>query len=160
MAYLTVTCPHCLTPQAPLASKACIAREENLEKATGFFLCPICEKPVGAWLCKVGRIVGANSPSELQNWTKTVEAGGWVAVNVWPEATETPIPEDVPENIGRNFVQAEEAARRELRETAGMAYRRSLELTLKDKAPDLKGTLEKRINRLADDGRLTKDMAD
>jgi hypothetical protein len=40
-----------------------------------------------------------------------------------------------------------------------MAYRRTLELALKDIAPQLKGTLEKRIDTLAKDSKLTPDMA-
>lgn len=67
---------------------------------------------------------------------------------------------DTPDNVARNFIQAEEAAKRNHREAAGMAYRRTLELTLKDKAPHLNGTLEKRINTLAADGKLTQDIAD
>lgn len=41
-----------------------------------------------------------------------------------------------------------------------MAYRRALELTMKDKGPALKGTLEKRIDALATEGKLTADIAE
>ena len=41
-----------------------------------------------------------------------------------------------------------------------MAYRRSLELALKDIDAELKGTLEKRIDKLAEKGRLTVDLAE
>lgn len=57
-------------------------------------------------------------------------------------------------------MQAEEAAARTHREAAGMAYRRVLELTMKDKAPELKGTLEKRIDKLAEQGKVTPDIKD
>ena len=41
-----------------------------------------------------------------------------------------------------------------------MTFRRVLELTMKDKGPELKGTLEKRINKLAEEGKLTPDIAE
>jgi hypothetical protein len=40
-----------------------------------------------------------------------------------------------------------------------MAFRRALELALKDKAPELKGTLQKRIDALAKETKLTPDLA-
>jgi hypothetical protein len=43
---------------------------------------------------------------------------------------------------------------------AGMAYRRVLELAVQDKGPELKGTLEKRINKLAAENVLTPAIAE
>ncbi len=40
-----------------------------------------------------------------------------------------------------------------------MAYRRALELTIKDRGPEFKGTLQKRIDALAAAGKLTPDLA-
>lgn len=160
MAILSSQCPHCLTPQAPLRSVAFTNRHNVKHKVIGFFLCPICEKPVGAWLDQFEAQSGCGTTAELVQWKKTVEAGGWVATEIWPAPLLPTAPLDVPERITRNFTQAEHAAVRDHREAAGMAYRRALELALKDKAPELKGTLEKRIDKLAADGRLTTDLAE
>lgn len=125
----------------------------------GFFLCPVCDKPVGGWLHRVQGVMGASSWAELHNWSQTIEKGGWTITNIWPKEQETNAPANVPPAIARNFIQAEEAAVRGHRESAGMTYRRVLELTLKDKDPDQKGTLEKRIDKLAEDNRLTPEIA-
>lgn len=158
MALLIITCPHCRTPRSPFASVAFRPREGD-HQIVGFFLCPVCDKPIGGWLNRMHAVHGAANCADLQNWPQTIEKGGWRLTNVWPTEQETEAPADVPPAIARNFIQAEEAAVRGHRESAGMTYRRVLELTLKDKAPEQKGTLEKRIDKLAADNRLTPEIA-
>jgi len=158
MAILSMECPHCRTPQSPLTSVGAFQIGER--RLFMFFVCPVCEKPISAKLFMARAVLGAHSGQELMSWSKTTTSAGWDLEDFWPTQTDSAAPPDAPPQIARNFVQAEEAAARTHREAAGMAYRRVLELTLKDKAPDLKGTLEKRIDKLADGGRLTPDIKD
>jgi len=158
MAVLSMTCPHCRSPRSPLMSVAGHALSEG--KATLFLMCPVCDKPVSAKMNRTKAVMGTSSIDEVVRWPRGLDQTGWEVVEYWPTRQDSAAPSDVPERIASNFIQAEEAASRSHREAAGMAYRRVLELTLKDKAATLKGTLEKRIDRLADEGRLTLDIKD
>ncbi|MEO1169113.1 MAG: DUF4145 domain-containing protein [Pseudomonadota bacterium] len=159
MALLVRQCPHCKTPRSPMASVAFI-EQPGSKKKVGFFVCQICSKPIGVWLKKEATVQGASAVHELHKWQQTIEDGGWSVTDFWPELQETRAPDDVPERVANNFIQAEEAAARGHREAAGMAYRRSLELALKDVAPELGGMLKTRIDKLSKDGRLTPDLKD
>lgn len=160
MAYLAANCPHCGTKQSPFTSVAFVQRHNKADCCNGFFVCPFCEKPISVWMMQQRPVEGCHRSHEIHSWTKTVQAGGWRVTDVWPAPADIEAPLDTPDNVARIFVEAEESAKRNHRESAGMAYRRALELTLKDKAPTLRGTLEKRIDALADGGKLTPDMAE
>lgn len=77
---------------------------------------------------------------------------------MWPEKRNTEAPSNVPLPIARNFIQAEHAATAGHRESAGMTYRRVLELTIKDRFPTGKGSLARRIHDYAAAGGLTDAM--
>jgi hypothetical protein len=159
MAILSIKCPHCDTPKSPLQAVIFVQRKQQASLATAAFICPICDKPVGAWISQTRHVSNAMIVAELHNWPKTLDDGGWEASEIWPHAEASTAPSDVPDLIARNFIQAEEAAKREHRETAGMGYRRTLELALKDKSPNTNGMLAARIKTLASAGTLTPDIA-
>jgi hypothetical protein len=140
-----------------------LQRVEPLDKysANAFFSCPSCRKPSAAQIN--ADLHGKQSVEITQlegSWPRSLRDGGYLLKEMYPQPISTAAPESVPDNVRRNFVQAEEARVRKHRETAGMAYRRTLELALKDIAPELKGTLEKRIDKLAEQSRLTPDLAE
>lgn len=153
MALLITKCPHCESDAVSMASVAVVA-QSNVH-TTGLFVCPICARPVGAWLANKGQGIEART---LNSYPGTFESAQWGVRELWPAVIAKSAPDDVPPAVSRNFIQAEEAASRAHLEAAGMAYRRTLELALKIIAPELKGTLEKRIDKLTDDGRLTGDV--
>jgi hypothetical protein len=160
MSILSIACPHCTTPKAPLASIAFAPDPKRPDdRCFGFFICPVCDKAVVAWFNREKTVHGT-AWNEMHKFHRTTAEAGWAIKDIWPEPKQQLAPETVPAMIARNFVQASDAASREHWEAAGMAFRRVLELTMKDKGPDLKGTLEKRINKLADQGKLTPDIAE
>jgi hypothetical protein len=165
MALWIGTCPHCNAEKMTFTTSTI----DVLSQAHGnaFFTCPSCSKPIALRFSRPvpGRTVGGggspkSAPGDLHGkWKGTIADAGYNTTNVWPVHSPTAAPDSVPTAVARNFVQAEEARKRQHREAAGMAYRRALELALKDIAPDLKGTLEKRINKLAEVSKLTPDLA-
>lgn len=162
MAFLQITCPHCQTPKSPLKAVAFESRSSE-KGANGLFVCPLCENPVCALVEKSGEKSGGarvRASHELTGWPHEIQQAGWTAIQVWPVPKDSSAPSDTPKNVARNFVQAEEAAAKSHNETAGMAYRRSLELALKDIAPALSGMLKKRIDALSKAGTLTPDIAE
>ncbi len=135
---------------------------QKLSEVSGnaFFSCSACRKPVCAFFSWNSRETVQADVTDLQsNWLRTFEEAGYSIQKVWPKALASEAPDDVPAHVVRNFLQAEDARKRKHNEAAGMAYRRALELTLKDVGPDLKGTLQKRIDKLAEIQRLTPDLA-
>ena len=152
------SCPHCRASHMTFP----VLRVEALNdwSANIFFSCPGCRGPSAARIAR-----NASSPTSLianleSSWPRSLGEAGYVVQQLFPAAAATLAPDSVPSAVERNFVQAEEARLRDHREAAGMAYRRSLELALKDIDPDLKGTLEKRIDKFAEGGRLTADLAE
>ena len=159
-------CPHCGATKMTFTTCTVDALGDYYGNA--FFSCPGCRWPVAVTFGKLpaGRVAGAAplapkvSARDLHgSWKQTIEAAGYVIVRISPPPVQSAAPDAVPQAIARNFIQAEEARKRMHREAAGMAYRRVLELALKDLAPEQKGTLEKRIEKLAEAGRLTPDLA-
>lgn len=159
MAIFSIECPHCFTPRSPLSSVAFTRDPRSENRCFGLFLCPVCDKAVAAWFKHFKKVHGA-AWSELHKWSRSTEEGGWQPIAIWPTPEKSTAPDDVPVQIARNFVQAKDAEARTHWEAAGMAYRRVLELTMKDKGPTLKGSLKDRIDKLADAGKLTPDIKD
>ena len=133
---------------------------ERINDVSGnaFWSCPACRYPIGA---RIKRSLDKQQTSidKLYTWPRTLREAGYLVDKTWPVSERLGAPAAVPASVARSFTQAEEARIRDHREAAGMAYRRSLELSLKDIAPSLKGTLERRIDKLALDHRLTPDLA-
>lgn len=68
---------------------------------------------------------------------------------------EAAVPAHLPEAAAKTFRAAEATFRNpDAAEVAAMAYRRSVEMALKDRRPDLAGDLRKRIDRLCEDGTI------
>lgn len=79
----------------------------------------------------------------------------------YPEPTAPEIPDNVPEHIGKKFLQAELLFNQNgMEDPAGNAYRSTLERAIKHLAPNSEGTLYKRIEDLYKNGLIVKSMAD
>ncbi|MFX4083667.1 DUF4145 domain-containing protein [Sphingobium yanoikuyae] len=157
MAIFVTKCPHCSADKMTFHIQAL---EQRLGEYDGnaFSSCPSCRNPICAWI-KRGTSARL-SINSLSGWMGNIEDAGWRISILWPPAQASVAPEDVPTSISRNFVQAEEARKRQHWESAGMTYRRCLELAMKDRAPDLSGSLARRIDKLAEAGGLTSDVAE
>lgn len=160
MAIWIGTCPHCSAAHMTFTTIAVDVLGDYHGNA--FSTCSGCQKPVAI---RFGRFaVGRGGPTpkipanQIQNLKNTFGSANYTIMNVWPRHEESAAPDSLPKAVARNFVQADEARKRNHREAAGMAYRRALELAVKDRGPELKGTLQKRIDGLAAAGKLTLDL--
>ncbi|MEQ9348135.1 MAG: DUF4145 domain-containing protein [Thalassospira sp.] len=138
---ILVDCPHCRTIQAGCRCLKVYDRHDERTKdgkktlhlvRTGFLLCPVCRKAIIA-------------ESEAGKFTFTPDGN-------------LEVPEHLPELVERYLRQGLENVHRNF-DAAGMMFRKSLEIALKVKHPELKDSLYKNIEKLAEDNDLTKDLA-
>ncbi|KRR25946.1 hypothetical protein CQ13_23265 [Bradyrhizobium retamae] len=79
----------------------------------------------------------------------------------WPEAPGPVIPENMPSDVERIYLQAERNFPTEgNEEAAGTMYRKALDVGLKKIDVTVTGTLAARIKKLATNGKLTADIAE
>lgn len=79
----------------------------------------------------------------------------------WPQPPGPIIPENMPPDVERIYLQAERNFPIEgNEEAAGTMYRKALDVGLKKIDPDTKGVLAARIKKLASAGKLTVDIAE
>jgi hypothetical protein len=95
----------------------------------------------------------AGHPGCLQDW-------GFSVLRFWPEQPQPNIPELLPPDIVRVYLQAERnfpIVGNE--EASGTMYRKALDVGLKKIDPSLKGMLGPKIKALSKAGKLTDDIA-
>ena len=86
---------------------------------------------------------------------------GWTIAKFWPEPPGPIIPELLPPDVERVYLQAERNFPiNGNEEAAGTMYRKALDVALKKIDPTLSGMLGPRIKKLADAGKLTPDIAE
>jgi hypothetical protein len=86
---------------------------------------------------------------------------GWFADQFWPEAPKPVVPEHLPPDVTRIYLQAERnfpVGGNE--EAAGIMYGKALDIGLKKIDATLTGMLGQKIKRLSEAGKLTSDIAE
>ncbi len=117
---------------------------------TAFLLCPSCSQGVMASIFSPLR----GSPVAFNGDIKSSQSGFIIQV-VYPKPKPTEVPEHLPPAVARAFKEGCEILTASP-SGACAQFRRALELGLKDLSPDIDAfMLEKRINRMADQGMLT-----
>jgi hypothetical protein len=169
MAVVTLKCPHCLgMSQLRVIGHFIETRKQppTDEVALGA-ICPGCGKPV-AILARRTAARGntaletnfSNAMTNLENSMGPIESSHLQYVDHWPKPPDPRIPAHLPPLVQKTFLQAENNYPLEgHEEAAGLMYRRSLELALGAKYPDLKGSLADVIKKLVSDGVLTSDLS-
>jgi hypothetical protein len=158
MLIFTHQCPHCATDHIGL--KIVNWKKTGEYRYVTNFLCPRCDLPSGA-------IFGPNStvtPFEhllRNNDGADVSDYGWGAIDFWPSSPQPEIPENLPPEIARVYLQAERNFPTEGNEDAsGTMYRKALDIGLKRIDPSLTGSLAVRIKKLASCGKVTAEIAE
>jgi hypothetical protein len=159
MALLTHKCPHCLTEHIGFRVVA-VERLNDEFHCVIHLRCPKCSLPsCGVVSAKPQR--AAASPSSVMQAPGDVLDMGWTIEDFWPEPPGPLIPELLPPDVERAYLQAERNFPTEGNEEAsGVMYRKALDIGLKKINPSLSGTLGPRIEKLAKDGKLTTDIAE
>ena len=168
MAHFVRNCPICDAARIALKVLAVSPREtafqnypdrnrkETIVRFIWSMQCPDCKSPVGAEFdvgCTedfkyIQKRIGENLPIEDIK-LNICKFRSWI-----PEPRKPQIPDDLPEDVGCAFFQAEDNFRRQNNDAAGTMYRKALELALNTVAPQSAqgGTLFVRIEALIKKG--------
>lgn len=114
------------------------------------------------WMPAIAEMVHPGGPQPIPDVQRIPPSyNGWELVEIWPEPPAPNLPDALPPQVAKAFMQAEDNFHREgMEEVAAGAYGRALDVGTKLIAPDFKGMLYARIRHLADTGRITPDLAD
>jgi hypothetical protein len=155
MAILTHKCPHCLTEH--IALKVVAITPLGDWDAIAHLSCPKCYLPSAARLL----VDQLNIAIRVGDWLREHGdlADGWRVFNFWPAIPGPSIPDHLPEAVGGALLQAERNYPVEgNEEAAGTMYRKALDVGLKTLAPDVSGTLQRRIDKMVEQHVLTPDL--
>lgn len=165
MATLVMDCPHCGTKRASMVTFGATvypaSRGDNGRWPIALAAsCSTCSEPIisRAWpTAQHSSQAGVQqSINALAGNFTDIGRSGFEVETVWPRPAEPLIPASIPGDIERAMLQAERNyPTLGNEEAAAVMYRRSLELALKDKAPDLKGVLAARIKKMVASHDLT-----
>lgn len=155
MPVFVTDCPHCSAKKMSFEYVSDYLL--NGEKAIAYAKCLGCFKPICVQVLATSRSFHVHS---LKNAVGNVFSHGEYSVQrVWPSVARVEVPAAVPERVARNFVEAAESRKARLWNAACGSYRRCMEIALKQFAPDVEAwQLEKRINKLAAEHRITPDI--
>ncbi|MEJ0025896.1 MAG: DUF4145 domain-containing protein [Rhizomicrobium sp.] len=118
--------------------------------------CPRCGLPSGAAL-----LPGIGNWNDLLKSGRDVTDARWTVSRFWPETPAPNVPEYLPPDVERVYLQAERNFPVEGNEEAsGIMYRKALDVSLKKIDPALAGMLGQKIKKLAASGKLTKEIAE
>lgn len=151
----SLDCPHCKTTKAGMRSEVTISTGGAYRVP---LICPHCHEIV---------IVGGQSTTQYEK-TNFIDS---VVFNLdnensyfrrtwlqYPKAMKREVPDDVPEKIGNTYEEALDNLHRQKFETAVLLCGKALDLATKDMDPAWK--LDKRLKKLATEGKITAAMAD
>ncbi|MET4114228.1 hypothetical protein ABIB90_006101 [Bradyrhizobium sp. JR4.1] len=159
MATFTHKCPHCLTEHIALRARLGMATPPHSGKFSAHLDCPKCNKPS----CVILKPNGHNKlePSHWDSHQVDLTNHGWQVEQFWPPVPGPNIPEALPTDIERIYLQAERNFPIQgNEEPAGTMYRKALDVGLKKIDSETKGVLAVRIKKLAAAGKLTADIAE
>jgi hypothetical protein len=159
MSILTHQCPHCLTEHIALNVVAVTHIQGPGWNCAAYLRCPKCQKPSCAHMKSDGRnavqwdgLTGQPGDLTQYNWQLSV---------FWPDAPRPLIPENLPGEVERVYLQAERNfPTLGNEEAAGTMYRKALDVGLKIIAPTVTGTLKSRISELVKQNRLTPSLGE
>ncbi|MGO8843284.1 MAG: DUF4145 domain-containing protein [Methyloceanibacter sp.] len=160
MATIKHQCPHCLVQDIALVVVAWSPLERNRKRddtaGVALLVCPRCSLPSGT---RLKRDYGDFSYGQLGNFAGDPTTVGWSIAAFWPDPPKPLIPEYLPPDIERVYLQAERNFTVPGNEEAsGTMYRKALDVGCKKIDPGLTGTLGAKIKALAAKGKLTKDI--
>lgn len=167
MAILVLTCPHCHSERMTFQVRGATPNPgyNAAPMVSVMAECQSCFHPVCAeMLCTQsgtvqGNVVHVIGPA-MQRPTD-LAASGFQIHNLWPAPRAPDVPDALPDEVRRSFLQGEKNFHSpDCEEAAATMYRRSLDLGLKLAYPEYKGDLHKRIEKLVADHILPKAIGD
>jgi len=148
--------PHCLTDHIGLKV---IRWTGDGSKRFISLICPRCRRPSSGEI----RRSRSDAPDldSLVNSELDLTDFSWEVVEFWPQPPGPVIPENLPPEVERTYLQAERNFGIEgNEEAAGTMYGKALDNALRRIDPTLTGMLGPKVKKLAAAGRLTADIAE
>jgi len=102
--------------------------------------------------------VRQGNPGEFHAWIQGQKQGNVLTLQQWPTGMEEKLPEHVPQNVERFYIQGMDNLSRKNWDAAGTMFRKALDTSLKHLDPSGKGTLQKRIDNLPPEHGVTPAM--
>jgi hypothetical protein len=158
MAILTHKCPHCLTEHIALRLVAVTVSADGATPII-YLTCPKCKFPSTAHL--VAKQPGHLAINQLMGAEGDIADFKWTIKQFWPSPPGPVIPDLLPPEVERVYLQAERnfsIAGNE--EAAGTMYRKALDIGLKTIDPAITGTLKGRIAKLVSQAKLTPSLGE
>jgi hypothetical protein len=156
MGTIAIDCPHCGTQRVSFNVVADAGHPVNKALLYSTALCGHCLEPI---VIKVQRVGNSAGPNPREYAGDITQAKHLVRVALWPELHETSVPPDTPERSAGAFREAMDAFKRRNWNSAGVMFRRTLELATAKLDPSLSGRkLAQRIDALADRNLVTPAM--
>ncbi|WP_343648298.1 DUF4145 domain-containing protein [Stenotrophomonas maltophilia group sp. vghtpe118] len=149
-------CPHCSATNVAMQPIALVSKGNT--RSTAAFSCNRCSEI----LC-IGFFHPANSTnwvmSFLGDFDRYIKQTKSSIVIEYPKKDRLTAPASVPQAVERSFVQGLDNARRGNTDAAASMFRKAIDAATRELDPSLAGKmLAKRIDLLADDGKLTTDL--
>lgn len=160
MSVLVMTCPHCAAENMTFNVVSDASHRSLKNHRSALALCANCDMPVvaqGAWSKELHQIPHSGNLTQQNGNLFTNPLLN--IQNVWPKPNTIDAPQNLPDKILRAYIEAATARRSKLWNSCCGAYRRCMELALKEFAPDVEAwKLEKRIDKLAAEHKITPDL--
>ncbi len=158
MAVLTHKCPHCLTEHMGLRVVAVETVRGN--RAAVHLSCPKCGNP-SCTTIRPSRSQAVLAWNSLGQQPGEIADMGWEIEKFWPEPPGPIIPDLLPPDVERIYLQAERNFPIEgNEEAAGTMYRKALDVGLKIVDPTVTGVLKTRIAELVKQNKLTPSLGE
>ena len=156
MAELVYNCPHCGTSKIAFechGSQGLIDR--GLYIWNTLFVCRNCREGI------VAKFSTARTTSSPKDCSGDPRNAGFNLDAVHPSPIQLEAPAHVPSDLAKEYVEGLENLRENKLTSAGMMFRRVLDIATKSLAPDKKdGTLYNRIVHLEKSGKITPELRD
>ena len=153
MAILKHDCPHCRTKDITLTIHHVGALIYEYE-AIVLMTCIRCRLPSAARLSGPSKVRSDIGKMDGEPTTK-----GWELTEFWPDVPGPLVPELLPPDIERTYLQAERNFdQRGNEEASGIMYRKALDVAVKKIDSSLTGMLGVKLKALAKQGKLTVEL--
>ena len=155
MAVFVYNCPHC---GASRMTFTCHGSRHATDTNTQWtwntlFVCRNCEEGV------VAKFQTQSTSSDPQNCNGDPRAAGFMLVNVHPSPAQLEAPRHVSSELAEDYIEGLKNLRDRRFKSAGMMFRRVLDIATKSLAPDKKDvSLYRRIVHLEKEGKITAEL--
>ncbi|WP_083491440.1 DUF4145 domain-containing protein [Thauera sp. 27] len=157
MSALLGLCPHCIKDVVFTVATTRPVKDSPNEFDL-FCACPSCER------ASIAHVIfnDAKKRGFQRDWPKVIRPEPGMSIEIIPKPPIARAPEHLPAQVEALFIQGADTLIRDHKngDAAAMVFRKTLEVALKTRWPDMTGTLAHRIDLLATRHEITKSLAE